>query len=207
MSKFGKDRRELARGLKGPWIESPCHVASDPPIRWTPVVTIAEFQDPWPDGTRKLVSPLNLGLSDRGIWVRVWQRGDLQVALDYSPTQHCCFLWPLLEGRPQEVLSTLERGLRDVGQPAGWVKLFPLNNLLASALESQSEGWFRDACRWLESIPCTFRVRRALERVRLEGQSEFLRTSAEKMLKTLENPGRSRRRIPEVGRQAQEKLL
>ena len=180
---------KLVQGLLGntelPWTESPSHVEGEPGIRWIHVVTIKEFQDPWPGGTKELVLPRNLGLSDQGFWVLWWERGGLVTALDYPPTRHCCFLWPLLEGRPQELLGNLERGLRAIRQPVDWVKRFPLSNLLASALESQSEEWFRDACRWLESVPCTLRVRQALERVRLEGQSEFLKNSAATLLEKI----------------------
>ena len=177
-----ESRTQLAGTLLGPWTESYSHVQGEPAIRWMPVCTIAQFLDPMPAGPFEPSASINLGLSVAGFWVLWWTRENEVVALDYPPGRNCTFLWPLLEGKKTEVLGCLAGALKHLGLSSEFLDIFPLEDLLISALESTSEGWLLDAVRWLESTELSPKLIQSLNLATSKGQTVAIRDAARTVL-------------------------
>lgn len=87
-----------------------------------------------------------IGINEYGTWSVTFSNGDAE-AID--SIEMCYHLIVCLQKNREEVLSSLEDGVRRSNLPAGLVETFPVVEGLKFALQSKT-GWVENAVAWLD---------------------------------------------------------
>lgn len=140
-------------------------------MSWIPVVTL--------DAAR-----VRLGVSSDARWVRATQDS----VAEFEPGANCVFLLPVMEVQLDEVLRRLREGLRAKALPEELLELFPLQDIVATGLESHSERWVRLALVWAEQVPASQNLIAALRKLVISGPTQRLRHAGQKLLARCAGP-------------------
>lgn len=103
------------------------------------------------------LSPLIIGLSDQGYWVR---GGGATIEIADGP--QAITLLPCLEYPTPVFRRALGTGLAQRGLPESLDETFPIHDLIIAGLRSGSEVWTRLALERLEEVGATSSIRDAL---------------------------------------------
>jgi hypothetical protein len=140
-------------------------------MNWIPVALLK----PIPDGPE-----LELGLTEDGQWVRPAAENSVIVA---SSPKSYLFFFTLLEMSHQQARETLEREFTTHGIDREWVRFFPFEQLVASALTSGSKFWPDSALPSLDTMEISDIIRDALDVLQKNGKTQQQRHAARRLLK------------------------
>lgn len=140
-------------------------------LQWLPVVNFPSAR-------------IELGLASDGRWVVAAPHS----VCAFSPDKPCVFLLPVLELDSGEARRALEQALLARRLSAEFVDLFPLEDVVATGLESHSEHWTALALKWAQQQPVSPRLQSALQTLKNNGPTQKIRHAAQKLL--LGNAGR-----------------
>jgi len=134
--------------------------------RWLPIVDL-------PFGK------ISLGLSCTGQWARAT---DSYIKI-FDEREPCVFFLPVLEGSPEVVCCLIVDGLKICGLSETFVGLFPFEDIVATALKSQSEYWIGLALKWVSFFLSSNIFNAELRSIIDTGPAQSIRHKAKSLLK------------------------
>ncbi len=159
------DRARLAEDLRKknlPWQIGTEH-SSGASLKWFSVLDLA--------------SGIKLGLSWNANWVRKGPQSVIEFAKGISPV----FLLPMLEMPRDSLHEHLTAALSSMGLSKDLINALPIEDTIATALESGSEHWVGLGLDWAANSTPSERLQNEVLKLATNGPTQALRHAAKKL--------------------------